>query len=74
MFSGKVKFLEEVAQASQADAWLSVEGNKNKLTWDGRHYFYSNRLYVPKGMGLREALCKEAHDSQGHLGFQKCYP
>ena len=25
-------------------------------------------------MGLREALFKEAHDGQGHLGVQKTYP
>ncbi len=65
-------FLNQVVECYDTDAWLQDPANLTRLTWTGRYWFVGKHLYVPAGMGLREALIAEAHDVEsGHAGVEK---
>jgi hypothetical protein len=66
------EFLDKVEKRLDDYPWLQDRKNIEKLTWTGRFWFNQSRLYVPDGMGLREALLTEAHDVEGgHAGVAK---
>ena len=66
------EFLDKVEKRLDDDPWLQDRKNLEQLTWTGRFWFNQSRLYVPDGMGLREALLAEAHDVEGgHAGVAK---